>query len=249
MSISLLVERGLWFLPIVLQAVIAVFLVRRRLHRELPCFFAYTVFQIVESTISWFIRHNAAVYFYFYWDAELASVLLEFAVIYEIFRNVVGRYERIQRVGFALYRWCAVLLLVVGTLTAAGAPDVTGAAMMEGIVALERGVRIVQAGLVFFLFIFASYLGLSWRNYLFGVALGFGLLATSELAVAAIGSHLGTAGNPLYAAFKPIIYNCSVVVWSVYLLHRQPVMQPVVSSIPKTEVAVWDQTLTELIRR
>jgi hypothetical protein len=247
MSAPLLLERALWFVPIVLQTAVSVFMVRRKLHRQLPYFFAYIVFQSSYSTASWFIRHKMPQYFYFYWGSELLSTILELAVIYEVFRNVVTRYERIQRLGFTMYRWFAVALLVVATMMAATGPDVNMAAM-QGIVTLERGLRIIQAGLVVFLFFFASYLGLSWRNWLFGVALGFGFFASVELALAAVSTELGITGNHLYALFKPIAYNCTVLIWAVYVFRRQPVAKPI-TAMPRHELAAWDTTLSELVRR
>jgi hypothetical protein len=247
MPVPVLVERILWFLPAFVQVAISVFMVRRKLHRELPWFFSYTILQASQATLAWFIRHEMPHYFYFYWGIEFVSAIVELGVIYEIFRNVVLRYEGIQRVGFTMYRWFAVALLVIATMMAANGPDLNIAAM-QGIVTLERGLRIIQVGLLVFLFIFASYLGLSWRNRLFGVGLGFGFFASVELALAAVSTELGITGSHLYALLKPIAYNCTVLIWAVYVFQREPVAKPI-TSIPETEMALWDQTLSELVRR
>ena len=223
-------------------------MVRRKLHRELPWFFAYTLFDAVQSASSWFLRHHMPLYFYIYWICELVLVVAAFAVIYEVFRNLVKDYTTIHRAGFWLYRLCAVALLVLATMAVAKAPQMNSAAIIDGIFILERGVRIVQAGLLFFLFLFASYLGLSWRNSVFGIALGFGLFASMELAVVAIRSHVGNSLDSVYVFAKSLCYNCAVLIWFVYLLQRQPTTQPV-TSVPKTDIAVWDQTLTEFLRR
>jgi len=224
------------------------FMVRRRLHRELPWFLAYTIFQILRTAISWSLRHAVPHYFYFYWIAELVSIILGLAVIYEVFRIIVKQHEAVHRTGFLLYRWIAVALLLVGTVSAATAPGMDSSRIIEGILTLERGVRIVQAGLLFFLFVFASYLGLSWRSNVFGIALGFGIFATIDLVLVGIRAQIGPAVDELYVWSKPVAYNCTALIWVIYLLQRQAAPK-VVTSVPKSEVAVWDQTLMEFTRR
>lgn len=243
-----LLEQILWFTPPLLFAVMSVAMVRRGLHREVPWFFAFTLIDGSLSVFSWFLRENKAGYFYFYWALELVGIIIGFVIIYEVFRNIVVRYERIQRVGFALYRWLAVALLVVGTVTVAIAPEMNRAALFEGIVNLQVGVRIIQTGLLVFLFAFASYLALSWRNCSFGVALGFGILAMVELVLAAMRAHLGPEFTPVYTWLKPIAFNVTALIWAAYVFQRQPVLKQV-TSVPKTDVAVWNDTLTEFIRR
>src|SRR5262249_42935556 len=160
----LVVERTLWFTPPLLQVAMSVLIVRRRLYREVPWFLAFILFDASQSAISFFIRKRMPLYFYFYWITELVTLIMGFIIIYEIFSNIVSRYEGIQRVGLTLYRWSAVLLLFFATITIASSPDLNSAAIFDTIVTLQRGVRLMQAGLLVLLFSFTTYLGLSWRN-------------------------------------------------------------------------------------
>src|SRR5262249_14496624 len=148
MSAGFVAQRILGLLPILLQLVTAALMVRRRLHRELPMFFAFILYDSACGVVAWLLLGRLPAYFYFYWIAEAIAAALGFAVIYEVFTNVVRRYQAIYRVGFLLYRWAAVLLLVLAAITAAAAPGMDSARVIEGIIALERGVRIVQAGLL-----------------------------------------------------------------------------------------------------
>jgi hypothetical protein len=241
-------EQILWFTSPLLYAAMSVSMVRRGLHREVPWFFAFTLVDGGLSVFSWFLRGSPAAYFYFFWSMELILIVLGFVIIYEVFRKIVSRYERIQRVGLALYRWLAVALLIVGTVTVAIAPEMNSKALFEGIVTLQIGVRIIQTGLLVFLFAFASYLALSWRNCSFGVALGFGFLAIVELTLAALRAQLGPDFTPVYTLLKPIAFLVTVLIWAGYVFQRQPVLKQV-TSVPKTEVAVWNDTLTEFMRR
>lgn len=244
MSATLIAQRILWFLPMLLQLTVAAVMVRRRLYKELPMFFAFILFDLVASLGGFLLRDRYPPYFYWYWICEGIAAGLGFAVIYEVFTNVVKRYETIHRFGFVLYRWAAVVLLVMAAVTAATAPD--AARIFDAIVTLERGVRIVQTGLLLVLFVFASYLGLSWRSNLFGVALGFGMYASVELTLAAISAH--TRADQLYIWVKSVAYNTTTVIWAVYIIppQRKP---EAVASPPKSEAGVWAQALADFLRR
>jgi hypothetical protein len=248
MSAVVVAERFLWFVPAFLQAVMAILMLRRKLYRELPLFFVYLLFKVFLNCMLWLFRHQMPHYFYIYWIGEAIGSLLTLAVIYEIFATVVKRYETIHRTGSLLYRWAAVCLLVVATITAARAPGFDPNHMIEGILVLERGIRIVQAGLLLVLFMFASYLGLSWRSYVFGIALGYGIYASAELILVAVRAHIGADADQLYRWVKMVAFDCTTVLWTVYMLLPQAKPETI-RSVPKTEAAVWDRALMEYLRR
>jgi hypothetical protein len=247
MLVPLVVERTLWFSGPLLQVAMSVVIVRRGLYREVPWFLAYMLFSASQSTISFFVRRTP-IYFYWYWIAEVIGIIFGFIIVYEIFRNIVGRYERIQRVGLRLYRWCAVVLLCVATIIIASSPGLNSTVIFDTILTLQRGVRILTVGLLVILFSFTIYLGLSWRNCSFGVALGLGFLAITELSLAAVREYLGPSANEFYILTKSIAYECTVLIWTVYVWKSQPAA-PAVSALPKAEMAAWNQTLTEYLRR
>lgn len=248
MSAVVAAERILWFVPAFLQAAMAILMLRRKLYRELPLFFVYLLFKVLLNCLLWLFRHQMPHYFYIYWVGEAIGSVLTLAVIYEIFTTVVKRYETIHRTGSLLYRWAAVCLLVAATVTAARAPGFDPTQMIEGILVLERGIRIVQAGLLLVLFLFASYLGLSWRSYVFGIALGFGMYASAELILVAVRAHIGAEADQLYRWVKVVAFDSTTIIWTIYML--QPQAKPeTVKALPKSEAAVWDQALMEYLRR
>ena len=77
--------------------------------------------------------------------------------------------------------------------------------------------RVVQIGLIMFLLVFSRYLGVSWRQQSFGIALGFGEFAAFELIVVALRAS-GHIGQLTVDATNIIAYNCSVLVWLGYAL-------------------------------
>lgn len=240
----------LWIAPAALQVLIVSAMLKRRLVREFPIFFAYTTFHVVRAIALFLLRHQLASwdYFYSYWTAQAASSVLGFAVIYEIFSHVFRSHEALRTLGFMLFRWVAAVLLLVAVVAAASAPGSDTNQLMAGVVILERSVRVVQCGLLFFLFLFSSSFGLSWRHYVFGIALGFGLFASVELVAVTMRAHFGSVADATWSLVNSAAYNCTVLIWVGYLLGPQPA-QRAVQMPPKAEIDEWNQALLQLIRR
>ena len=211
----------LWWLPVLLEAAIAIAMYIRRLYKDLPLFFSYIVYHIFRSfaLLAALSSHNRHVYFVAYWSAEAVSAGLGLAVVFELFRAVLQPYSSVQKLGNWLFAWAC---FVVGLLAVISAIDHGHEleAVMSGIFTLERSVRVVQAGLLLFLFAFAKSLNLSWRHCLLGIALGFALFVGVELAVITFRLQEGRASDSWYQLLKPLSYNCAVITWAFYLLQR-----------------------------
>ena len=59
MSFPWLAFYTLWIAPALLMALLAAVMKHRRLHRELPAFFAYAVFTAVRTPILFFLFHRS----------------------------------------------------------------------------------------------------------------------------------------------------------------------------------------------
>jgi hypothetical protein len=215
----------LWLASPLLQSTIVIIMLKNRLYRELPVFFWYAGFHVFRSFVLLLIRNsgNARAYGIGYWVAELLSVFLGFAVIYELFSHVLKRYEGIRQLGLMLLRWACFVLTLVAIISTSTSTSGDFAIAMGAILALERSVRIIQCGLVVFLFLFASTLALSWRHYAFGIALGFGLFASVELILVAVRAQIGPSADSTYILLKPVTYVCACMFWNqavLELLHQ-----------------------------
>src|SRR5882724_10528755 len=216
---SSLVTNLIWFGGLALQSGATVIMLRRRLFEDLPLFFSYTAFHVVRSVALFLIRQNCSMttYSYAYWSAELISAAMGFAVIYEVFSKVLEPFPGIQRLGMMLLGWAAVVMVFLG-IAAAASPGVSQPGMIAGVFAFERSIRIVQCGLMAFLFIFASTLSLSWKHYSFGIALGFGIFATVDLIAVAVRAQMGSVAGATFGLLKPGSYLVATAIWTGYLL-------------------------------
>jgi hypothetical protein len=112
------------------------------------------------------------------------------------------------------------------------------------ILAMERSVRFLQAGLLAFLFIFAKALGLNWRHYAFGIALGMAIFVGTELVVVTMRNHFGRSADDVFVLLKPAAYLCGVSIWLGYLMRPAPdrlAIAPTGNEL--NEVYRWNQAL------
>ena len=240
----------LWVAHPCVQAVIAVFMLKRRLHREYPIFFAYTLSHVVRFVVLFSVYHHGGHESYreTYLVADVLDAALSFAAIYEVFSKVFRPYEGIRKLTGILFRWALIVLVLVAVLTSAGATGADNQRILAGLFAFNQGVHIVRGGLLFLLILFCSYLGLRWNHFVFGIALGFGLSSSVQLVAYATRAHLGPVGSRTLSLISAAAYNCAVLVWLYYLLSPAPAERP--ARLPSyKELEEWNQALLEVIYR
>lgn len=242
----------LWLAPHALQLIVALVMIRRGLVREFPVFFAYTVFQVVEEGTLFILDHNAAVspysYWYAHWVGLAIDVGLRFGVIYEIFSSVLQNYPGLKRLSRILFRGATVVLLFIAIIVAARAPDDGTLPLLSRVHILDVSVSIMQSGLLLLLLGFASYFGLSWRNFAYGIAFGLGIFATVDLAAETARVWHGAVGGYAFDLITMVTYHCVVVTWLVYLLAPAMARRPV-QELPENKLEQWNAELQSLLLR
>ena len=221
--LSFVLHYMLWWLAPIVQVCLMVCMVRRGQRRRFPAFFAYTAIMLVffvAGVVSYRLSYN--IYFYVYWVGQLLVVGAEFAVMHEIFRSIFLPYESLRELGDVLFKWSAMVLVLVAVVCAVSGHAAVDNRAIQTIVILERSVRVMQVGLVLFLFLFASHVGLTTRSHIFGLALGFGIFAAIQLAVVTVWALMGTEGNNELGLLSSGAYNVACCLWLQYLRTREP---------------------------
>ncbi len=242
----------LWIAPHVLQGVIAVLMIRRRLFQEFRMFLIYTIFQSVQGTILLVLDHSPAVSAVAYWNTSwvglLITIALRFAVIHEIFVGVFQPYPALTELSRLLLRWTTVFLVLTAVALTAAAPKETPF-LLSGVHLVNRGVGLVQSGLLVLLFMFCAYFRLSWRSYAYGFALGLGIFAAMDLATAALRVWTGGAAGSYTLDFVTMAtYHCCVLIWLVYLLAPETARQSV-QEVPDHNLEQWNAEMQRLLLR
>jgi hypothetical protein len=241
----------LWLAPHALQAFIVFIMVRRKLVHEFPVFLTYTVFQVVQSGTLFVLDHLAAVsavqYWEAYWVGLVATIILRFTLIHEIFAHVFREYPALQELVRLLFRWAAALLILVAVGVSAYAPPTQGYRFLTAVYVVNRAVGLIQAGLLVFLFLFSSYFKLAWRSYVYGIALGLGIFASVDLATSAIRTAVGPSlGNYQFDFITMVTYHCCVLIWLLYLLAPES-SHRAVKALPADNLERWNSELERLL--
>ena len=238
---------GLWIAHPVLQCIVAAIMLRRKLSRIMPMFFAYIVSQIVIFAFLFPTQLLASMesysYFYLYWATTAVSAVLGFMVIREIFRDVFRPFPALRDLGSVIFRWAGIVMAVVGlVLMAAGSSE--SQRIVQVVLAVERGVRVMQCGLILFLLLFSTYLGLSWKNHSFGLALGFGAFAAVEMALMVYRSRVGYTGDVGISLINMTAYNMSIAVWLFYLVRENPARRRTEALLKPVR---WNESLADAL--
>src|SRR5438067_6624501 len=214
---------------------------RRKLHKDFPVFFWFAVIQVITFAIQFPIYRIGAyrIYFVMFWIGAALNLALEFKIIHEVFTVIFRPYHALKDLGTALFKWAAVVMVLVSGVfitTSSAWSDPVG----RDVLILQRCVEVIQCGLVLFLLAFCKPLGVSWRRQSFGIALGFGLSAGSELVCYGLffGGHIT---NDVLSVTTMSCFNLGAILWIVHsVLNRREFAATVL--VPQR----WDSALMDL---
>lgn len=237
------IDYVLWCITPVLMTVIAACMYHRRLYKEFPYFFNYVIFQVIAFLIE-FPLHTWVNYYYVYWTVQALSVVVSFAVLSEIFRDAFRPYEALRDLSVILFRWCAlVVLLLAGMWAVTSWRGNQSDNITNAIYLVDRSVRMMQCGLVLFMLLFSEYLGISRRNVLFGIAVGFGFFAAVNMLVMTALSHQSYLSKASLSRISAGAYTASMLVWLAYSAFPATVRSGAKQGAEATQK--WDQALDD----
>ena len=253
MSWQVALSDYLMIVPHLLLIGVLAALCRKKLYREFPLFFTYAAAELFQFIVLFGMllvpKVTGRQYSIAYWVGLALSNVLRFGVIHEIFAHVFRNYPSVRAYGAPAVRWGTVGLLA----TALGLALYTGGDSLDRlrtlVFLLDRTASIMQCCLLLALFAFARYLALSLRSHVFGIALGLGIFASVELAVAALRSQLGYSGNAALNYVSMATYHICVVIWLAYLWAPERSSQYLVKAVPEHDLEDWSKELQRLIQQ
>jgi len=239
--------RDLWPIGLALQAALTLILFRKRAWATFPFFAAYSSCSLATTLILFLLRHHPRAYFYAYWPSESLSVVLNLGVMYEVFRQLFGAYRALRRMAWTALQCALAVFVLIGVAVFAtnGASErwhVMGATLFG----IEEAIRIIQLGVVVFLFIFSRLFLLHWRQPVFGIALGMGIFASAEIFIT--GSWLRVQGVPLglLSLVQMLAFDAALITWGAYMLLRED-FSATAALPPRTELERLNSLLSRSI--
>jgi hypothetical protein len=243
----------LWVAPNVLVFVLCFLIWTRGLGKQFPAFFIFAFASAVVQLALYVADVSPSVSAENFWRVDWAGSLIEgplkFVVIGEIFAQVFGSYTSLARLGKLLIRGVGVTLVLAAAVAAAYAPRSGVHGMVYGAYLLEQSIYLIEAGLLVFIFFFASYFRLTLIRPLFGIALGLSISACVHLATWAVMANGGLPGKRNLLDFLNMAtYNLAVLIWCYYLLVPSKVAAGPAVPLPENHLDVWNRELERLVR-
>lgn len=180
------------------------------------------------------------IYFYTYWGSYAVEAILSLLVIYSLFKLSMAPLKGLQTLGMLIFRWVAAISVAV----TAGIAIAPHRSSMEFIVGLVSQIQQTSSVLTLCLLLFVCFairpMGLSHRSRIFGISMGLGILATTDLVRAAWLAHYPTnifSGLNLISGLAMCVTLC---IWSAYFAMPEPKRRMIV--LPTTSPFLrWNQ--------
>ena len=182
---------------IALQLLLAATLLAKKAWHKYPMFTAYVFFNLFETAATFSGHRMGAAYwgyFYTFWICEAIGIFLGLAVVREIFTNIFSPHAALRKLATLIFR-IAVVALILLACGAIYEQSGNARSIARVLLLATDATRIVELGLIMFLFLSSSAFGLHWRQNEFGIALGLGTCAAVELVNVTLMTHLSPAAR------------------------------------------------------
>jgi hypothetical protein len=246
MSLMCMVEFALW-------AAFAYLFWTRKLHRRFPAMSIYLALRLVSmpvlllflygQTQHWFNDYSNLIYFLAYWAVYIVSAVLLFFICVEVFRSALSAFSGLQRLGTIAFRWAALVsaILSLSTLSFGHSRILIIHDVAYG---LMRSVSIIELCLLAFLCLSMNTLRLSARSMTFGLALGFGLMSSSDFVLSSFWSSNASLTDAFQLVSESLIL-VSLGMWVAYAALPEPVRQPVLLPV-NSALFRWNEIASAL---
>lgn len=178
-------------------------------------------------------------YFYAYWIGYAIEAACVLALIYSVYKLAMAPLRGLQALGMLMFRWAAAIAVAVAVGMAFG-PHVTSVKFLAAAVSqLQQTQSILTLCMLLFVTLAIRPMGLSYRSKIFGVSLGLGLLATTELVCSAWIGKLSSMGSTVDLAAASAML-AALVIWTTYFALPEPKRRIIV--LPTTSPFLrWNQ--------
>jgi hypothetical protein len=240
------------------SAVLGFLFWKKAIYRRFPAMGAYLSLRVVAAPLLTFfllggsghlvsthsfIRTCARDYFFCYWSVYLVSAVLLYFICMEVFESALSALPGLKKLGVVIFRW-AVLVSVIVTISSISFAH-HGALMVPDIaMPLMRSVSLLEFCLLAFLCLCMNALRLTVRDMAFGIALGFGVMASDDFVTMSMISRFASLTAPLQFVYESVML-LALGTWVVYCAMPEPARQPVMVPANST-IFRWNEIASAL---
>jgi hypothetical protein len=238
------------YLEPLLCAVAIFFLLRSRASRGFRYLIALLAVRLVSILVCLSLIHLSVIaaieehlayriYFYVYWGSYAVEAVLSLLIVYSIFKLSMAPLKGLQTLGMLIFRWVAAISVAV-SIGVAIAPHHSGLEFIVGVVTqIQQTSSILTLCLLLFVCFAIRPMGLSYRSRIFGISMGLGILATTDLVRAAWLSHNLNMQSTINIV-NGLVMCVTLCIWSAYFAFPEPKRRLIV--LPTTSPFLrWNQ--------
>jgi len=175
-----------------------------------------------ESTL---FRDSRVAYqydFYIYWSGFAVNSVLMLVVICSMYRLAMAPLKGLHTLGMLVFKWVAGISVLVA-LGSAFAPHITTVNYLVAFVAqMQRTQSILILCLLLFVCFAIRPMGLSYRSRIFGVSLGLGVMATTDMVQSAWVHNVSSDMYGLFSIISTGAVCLTFATWAAYFTLPEP---------------------------
>jgi hypothetical protein len=239
-------------LDVLLSIAVSAAFFRPSLRKKYPWMLSYLSVRAITAVIIDFLLYGpllaspaayTKIHFVVYYASFLITSVLLFMGCMDVYRQAMAPLPGLVRMGTTVFRWAAFASILV---TATTLTSITpGPGMVVNICfQLMRCVGTAELCLLAFLLLSMKAIGMSPQSRPFGIALGMGVMATSDCGQS-IATVFQLPMNPTVQVFFEAIYLVSLGLWFAYAVLPEPARKAVTVRADST-IYKWDQIASAL---
>ena len=209
---------------LIAAAWLVIVLTQRKVFSEFPFFFLYVSFSVAFIILRLSVSGNYQLFFWVSWSTEAIYVLLALLTLHEVFRKVFAAFYE-NRWFWLFFPVVVIAISVLAVIYRLGSPPAQANEVISLIISLGMAVNLVQALLFVFFFFLVWLNGIGWREYPFGIVMGFAAIAIVIFTVEWARSVFGTKLNAVWSYSPAVAYILAVILWLKTFL-RPPEPEP-----------------------
>ena len=160
-------------------------------------------------------------YFYCYWSAYAIEAVLTLLVIYSIYKLSMAPLPGLKNLGSIIFTWAAGISVAL-TIGMSFGPNTTSLKYLMAFAGqMQRTSSILTLCLLVFVCFAIRPMGLTYRSRIFGVSLGMGMIACTDLVQSAWLSHVPKMAST-FSLINGLAVCLTLMVWSAYFAIPEP---------------------------
>jgi len=212
-------------LPFVVPTIgvwLAALILKERLHRRFPFFFANVLSLVLIFVVRFSVISHYRTYFFVFWITEAVYAVLALLALFEVFRKVfLGFYLRSAWFR-GLFPTTALLALAIVAWAILRNPVAGAGRLISFVVFFGLAVNFMQLCLFGLFGLLSAAFPLRWRFAPLGILLGFGIAALGGAAAFWARSVFGTKLETFAKYAPPVAYILATLVWLATFLRPEP---------------------------